>query len=157
MSVNGIAGIHFSLGYLKEKLNDFKGALTEYTIAAETYGDTSRDVEIGDLYHLRGLVKMELADFKGALKDFDKSIKISPTGANYCDRGRVKFVLSDYKSAISDYDSAMKNNNEFKEGLYNRGIAKLKIGDKSSACQDLGKACKLGSEEACEKLKTSCK
>ena len=52
---------------IKDKIEDFKGALEDYNIAIELKPNYS------DAYHNRGIVKLELGDKNGACLDWSKA------------------------------------------------------------------------------------
>ena len=57
---------------------------------------------------------------------------------------------------ISDFIKAIEINPNDAEAYYNRGIAKIKLGQKDSGCLDLSKAGELGDSQAYEAIKDLC-
>jgi hypothetical protein len=55
-----------------------------------------------------------------------------------------KFDRGDYHGVISNIDSLMQMLTEFPEGYYNKGIARMKLGDIKGACYDLQMARETG-------------
>ncbi|PIV58665.1 MAG: hypothetical protein COS14_08405, partial [Bacteroidetes bacterium CG02_land_8_20_14_3_00_31_25] len=62
----------------------------------------------------------------------------------------------DYSGAISDFNKAIEINPNNAEAYYNRGFAKINLGQKDSGCLDLSKAGKLGCSQAYEAIKDFC-
>ena len=67
-----------------------------------------------------------------------------------------KAVIKDYKGAIQDFNKAIELNPDLAEAYYNRGIAKIKSGQKDDGCLDFSKAGELGSAKAYEAIKEVC-
>ncbi len=75
----------------------------------------------------------------------------------YYDSGVEKANSGDYQGAIKDYDKAIEINPKDAEAYYNRGLAKIGLGQKYSGCLDLSRAGKLGYSKAYEAIKKYCK
>ncbi len=57
-------------------------------------------------------------------------------------------AIKDYKNAIANYDISISRNSRLAEAYYNRGIAKIFVGNISGGLKDLGKAGELGIYDA---------
>jgi len=64
---------------------------------------------------------------------------------NYLSRGQIE-----------DFNKVIEINPKFGEAYYNRGVAKLGLGQKDSGCLDLSKARELGFDKAYESIKKLC-
>ncbi len=89
---------------IKEMLEDYKGAITDYTSAIEL--DTACKFCVR-LYGLRAHCKAKIRDYVGALEDYTKNLQLnsSPsleTGEVYCNRGIVKLNMDNIKGACED-------------------------------------------------------
>jgi len=82
---------------------------------------------------------------------------ISDMGIAFYKAGAAKFWNQDYSGAIADFNKAIEDNPNYMKALYYRGLAELQTGQKNDACSDLSKAGFLGSAEAIEQMKKSCK
>ena len=80
----------------------------------------------------------------------------SQTAKEFFEKGTAKYNLQDYSDAISDYNKAIEINPDHAEAYYNRGIAKINLGQKDSGCLDLSKAGKLGHSQDYEAIKDFC-
>ena len=80
----------------------------------------------------------------------------SQTAEEFFEKGNVKDYLQDYNGAISDYNKAIEINPNNAEAYYNRGFAKINLGQKDSGCLDLSKAGKLGHSQDYEAIKDFC-
>jgi len=49
-----------------------------------------------------------------------------------------------YEGAIEDYNKAIEINPSYAKAYYNRGVAKIGLGQKYSGCLDLSRARELG-------------
>ncbi|MBK6984747.1 MAG: tetratricopeptide repeat protein [Bacteroidetes bacterium] len=63
---------YFKRAIEKDSLEDYKGAIEDYTKAI------SFDSSKANYYTGRGLSKHELEDYNGAIKDFSKALKLTP-------------------------------------------------------------------------------
>ncbi len=131
-------------------------------------------------YGLRGKSYMALKDYKNALADFDADINQRNTDAaritdpqvrqaalpnvwNYVDRGQAHQALGNSKAAIVDFDKALTFDHKgtyYSRGyVYNqRAFAKLSLGQKQAALQDLQQAAKeYGSGEEYDQIMKSIK
>ncbi|MDA9346996.1 tetratricopeptide repeat protein [bacterium] len=70
------ANEYFSMGLEKAFLEDYRGAMADYTKAIEI------DPNYGLTYVTRGLIKHELEDYRGAIADYTKAIEIDPNNAS---------------------------------------------------------------------------
>ncbi len=121
---------------------------------------------IGHSYNIYiGLLLMFFGVLNNFLKNNDKSSKVNPTNSNqenslylnqaqsYFIRGLGQSMNRNYKKSIREYTMAIEINPEYAEAYYNRGSAKLEIGQKESGHLDIIKAGELGHEKAIEDLK----
>jgi aminopeptidase N len=61
-------------------------------------------------------------------------------------RSLAEFERKNFHAVIEDMNGLLKQYPEFSNALYNRGIAKLNLGDDSGACADMQRAMELGFE-----------
>jgi len=78
------------------------------------------------------------------------------TAEDYLESGNTKYELKDYKGAIQDYNKAIELDPKYAVTYYNRGVAKILLGQKDNGCLDLSKAGELGHAEAYEAIKENC-
>jgi hypothetical protein len=71
-------------------------------------------------------------------------------------KGVAKGELGDYIGAIQDYNKAIELNPNHADAYYNRGLAKIKLGQKDSGCLDPSKAGELGLSQAYDSIKQYC-
>ena len=84
-----------------------------------------------------------------SIDDFKKAIGIGKDNAYlYYDLANVYSSMKDYKNAITNYDMAIERNSKLAEAYYNRGIAKIFVGDTHGGLKDFGKAGELGIYDA---------
>lgn len=169
---------HKAQGYYKEgkakaKIEDYMGAIQDYTKAIEidpkyrtaylyrgyakdgledyegAIEDYTKAIELDRTYsayyayHSRGQAKFELEDYKGALQDYDKVLELVCNNEVYYDRGNAKAELKDYKGAIEDFTKFIADYPEDADAYNNRGVAKFDIQDYKGAIKDYNKAIEL--------------
>lgn len=91
-------------GIIKDSLNNFKGAIEDFTIASKILVDGKSDHLA---YHLRGNSKNHINDYVGAIADFTKAIEIdSSYSISYLNRGYSKYLSNDKNGACLDWYKA---------------------------------------------------
>ena len=100
-SATKTASDYFDRGNVKYYLEDYQGAIEDYTQAIRLKPD------LAEAYYNRGLAKSDLGDKQGAIADFNEAIRLKPDYANaYNNRGLAKSDLGDKQGAIEDYREA---------------------------------------------------
>jgi len=147
-------------GICKEKVNDLQGSNADYAKVIKL----NPSLDISQFYYNRGVAQFEMGFYHPALSDFNTAISINQGYSDYyIFRGNVKSKLNySEEQSISDYNKAIQIDSYNLNALFNRAIAKKRIGDKKGACSDFRKASSLGSQDAsnwidkiCTKEKTN--
>ena len=123
-------------------------------VSGLAYGQTAEE------YYDRGIAKKNLEDYRGAIADFSKGIELYPlnpgTAFFYRIRGVCKFELEDYRGAIADFSKGIELYPNNPDAYNNRGLCKIKLGQKDDGCMDLSKAGELGAYSAYDLIKQNC-
>ena len=118
-------------GYKKEKLEDYKGAIADYTQAIRLKPDDDT------AYYNRGNAKVKLRQYESAIKDHSIAVHLNPNNAYaYYSRGIAKGRLAQCVTAIADYDVAIRLKPDFVNAYINRGNVKVRLGQLSAAIAD---------------------
>jgi len=131
-------------GNAKNNLQDYRGAIQDYTLALQA--PPKHYPEAKQVYIERSRAKSHLRDYLGAIEDCNLAILTDVVYANaYVERGDIKSDLHDYAGALADYTTAIEmdpkgNNSMIGEAYRKRGMIKIKMGQKRSACLDWSKA-----------------
>ena len=177
---------YFNQGNFKFKVEDYYGAIADYSKAIEI------DPRYVKAYYNRGLSKERLEDYEAAIADYSKAIEIDPKFNDaYYNRGSVKDNLEDYYGAIADYSKAIEINPSYAKPYNNRcyvkrrflkdyygaisdcliakdldpnnfnpyinlGFAKKQLGDMKGACADWRQASYLGHEKSSQRVRNEC-
>ncbi len=101
-----------------------------------------------ETYFFRGNAYYESGNRQAAINDLSRSIQLDPQAAEtYLLRGVVRTENNEAKQAIGDFDTALKlRPNLAATVLANRGIAKMKVGDRRDAYADFDRAIALDKE-----------
>jgi len=71
-------------------------------------------------------------------------INAQNSAEEYYDSGVETLASGDYQGAIKDFNKAIEINPKDADAYYNRGLAKIGLGQKYSGCLDLSRARELG-------------
>ena len=156
-------------GSAKSQLQDYRGAIADFSIALKFELDKDFLEWIDILYHNRAQCLTKIEDYRGAIADCNLSLEFlgyldkkfeflraGRIGENYWLRGYCKFHLKDYRGAILDYSRAIEVRPKHAESYYGRGMAEIFLGQKDSGCLDFSKAGELGDADAYEAIKEFC-
>ena len=132
------ADTYFLWGNVKYDLEDYKGAIADYTRAiglkpsyVEAYGN-------------RGIARSELGQYYAAIADYNIVIRLKPNDAKaYNNRGIAKDYMGKHFAAIADYDKAIQIKKDFAIAYYNRGNAKSNLEQYFGAITDYDKAIQI--------------
>src|SRR5262245_31731343 len=81
-----------------------------------------------------GNSQYEQGHYQEALQSFSKAINLDPSSSRALNnRGLARAALADLDGAIADYDSSLSLPNPLAEAYYNRGVARLRKGDRKDA------------------------
>ncbi len=156
----------------RQRLNDLRGALTDFSRAIEldpsnvraltarsalrrqlkdlagAVGDINRAIEIdpknAGAYNNRGLLRWDAKDYQGALADYDHSVALDPRQSPvFNNRGLVKEKHNDLQGALADYTKAIENNPKNADAYSNRAFCRKTMGDAQAALQDYQSALKI--------------
>lgn len=130
-------------GIERSDLNNCQGAIEDFTRAIELYAN--HDLA----FFNRAIEKTHLKNHEGAVKDYTRSIEIKPTSTAYYGRAKSQQILENYEEAIKDYSNAIKLDPNDISSYFDRGILKLRMGDKKSGRADIRKARELRADEIC--------
>lgn len=126
---------YFLRGVAKFNLNDYQGALDDF----------SRTLEIHPLYvrayHYRGITHDRMSNYFDARADFKRALEIDPYNADlHIANGATSMHLNAFEAAVKSYDMALLINPRLSNAYLNRGIAKRFLEKPEEALEDLDKA-----------------
>lgn len=137
--------------YQVKSLNNIRG---DKTIAFSTQNETDNT-----------LAKIEEPNIPNK-EDKNKGDKINVCGKNYflsqeiinyVNNGTVLYSKNDYEGCIRNYDMLLSKYPDYCVGYYNRGLAKMLIGEIDAACADWVQCKNLGLESVQELINKYCK
>lgn len=154
---------YYNRGMAKYNLEDFRGAILDYSKVIELNSSYYNDKEMikkGDVFIWRAHSKANLKEYQGALQDYLKSLELNPENASNPYHpyriGECKFNLNDYRGAILEFNKAIKLDSKFREAFIQRGFSKLNLNDKEGGCLDFSKAGELGDPKAYNYISKYC-
>lgn len=125
----------FELGVYKYKNNDINGAIVYFKKMTELVPDFAG----GHFY--AGLCYYEQGNYNAAILYLNKSINLDPLPEAYNYKGWAEYYSKNYIQAIQDFTLQIeKSSLDDPIGYYNRGSAKLEVGDLYGAISDYQKA-----------------
>lgn len=107
---------YYNRGLNKRYMNDYKGAITDYTEAIKLRPDYYK------AYNNRGFAKLQIEDYAGAIFDFTQTIKIDNYNSEFTNmalgnRGIAKFMLD--QDGCPDLKKAIELGNKSVINAYN--------------------------------------
>lgn len=89
-------------GDIKKELNDYPGAIAEYSHVIAMYPNSEES------FFSRARCKSALNDYQGAIKDYDSAIKFNSrdAGLYYFERGTCKYKIGEKDNACLDWSKA---------------------------------------------------
>ncbi len=87
---------------------------------------------------------------------FITTLAYAKSAEDYYNSGVKKGESGDWSGAIEDFNKAIELTPNNADVYSNRGIAKIRLGQKDNGCLDLSKAGELGYAEAYEAIKENC-
>lgn len=93
------------------------------------------ELAFADEQTARNIISMPLIDLEGARKNAE-----------------MYFINSDFSNAIEECNRIISMFPNDLNAINNRGVARLKIGDKNGALEDFKKACAMGLQKSCESM-----
>lgn len=147
----------FMRALAKTELNDNYGAISDYEKIIALEGKVKpKAYKMSTVYNNKAYCLVLLKKYKEALPFVTKALDIDKSEAYIWDtRGEIYYYLGESDKSIKDMDRAIsiqKSANSY----YIRGLAKLKLEQKSDACSDLSKAGELGESEAYKVISKNC-
>ncbi|OUC16037.1 MAG: hypothetical protein B0A82_03730 [Alkalinema sp. CACIAM 70d] len=137
--------------FMRAATNSYAGSLTQ---AIDDFTQVICLNPSTNAYYNRGAVQYQLRKYSAALADFDQAIQLDQANLSaYYGRGNAKYDLQDISGAFADFKQAkhlsssvhsgssgstpteIDRNDE--HGFYLRGIALLRLGDRTSTLKDL--------------------
>ncbi len=137
------AETHLLRGNAKFNLNDYAGAIKDYTAAIRLKSDYA------DAYNNRGNARYQLEQYFVAIADYDIVIRLEPDAAYaYYNRGIAKGSLGQYFDEIADYDIAIRLNPDDADAYLLRGNTKAVLEQYFAAISDYDTAIRLEPDDA---------
>lgn len=125
-------------GEIRYEIGDYQGAIEDYTEAIRLGFDGFNY----ECYYSRANARYKLGDLQGAIDDYTESIQINPTGNSaYSERAITHFEIGNYRESIEDLTHLIPNKEDYIYYFF-RGFARVQLGDKLGAIEDLGKSIK---------------
>ena len=114
---------------------DLDRAIADYSEAIRL------DPKYGAAYNNRGDAYKAKGEIDRAIADYSEAIRLVPNNFSYVrDRGNALYLAGKYDLAIADYDKLIQFDPKAGDGLYGRGMAKLKKGDNAGGNADIAAA-----------------
>jgi len=141
---------------LKEQTKEFDRYLRNIGEAQLSEADKAIRLNPNDAnaYLKRGLAYYNLGQYQRAIEDYNEAIRLKPDAETYFNRGFFYcWFLNQHQRSIEDFNEAIRLNPNHAGAYSSRGCAYGQLGNNELRCQDLKKACELGSCGTLEKAK----
>ena len=147
------SNLYFEKGLAKEKIGDFKAAISEYDKAININSNEP------DFYYFRGWAKArrEVRDLKGAVSDLQKLNLLEPNQINnMLDLATIYAKAGQYRDAVDLTDKAITIFPDNGNIIYWRGIYQIVNDNYSGGCKDVRKAKSMNASDYAVTLKKTC-
>ena len=147
------SNLYFEKGLAKEKIGDFKAAISEYDKAININSNEP------DFYYFRGWAKArrEVRDLKGAVSDLQKLNLLEPNQINnILDLATIYAKAGKYRDAVDLTDKAIKIFPDNGYIIYWRGIYQIVNNNYAGGCKDVRKAKRMNASDYDVTLKRTC-
>ena len=147
------SNLYFERGLAKEKIGDYKAAISEYDKAININSNEP------DFYYFRGWAKArrEIRDLKGAVSDLQKLNLLEPNQINnMLDLATIYAKAGKYKDAVDLTDKAIKKFPDNGNIIYWRGIYQIVNNNYAGGCKDVRKAKRMNASDYDVTLKRTC-
>nr|WP_315160837.1 tetratricopeptide repeat protein [uncultured Flavobacterium sp.] len=148
----------FRRAMTKSNNGDIEGAIKDYDGIIHLEKSAKPTIyKMSTVYNNKAYCLVVLGSYTDALPLANKALELDQTEAYIWDtRGELNYKLGQYQKCIDDMDNAIiiqKNNNSY----FYRGLAKIKLANKTEGCEDLKLSQELGKKEALLELGKYCK
>jgi len=143
------------------------GDFLMFTRTVPLYDDLIADPKTFMEFYRRGVAFFNRKEFGEAASDFERALMLPSSETVfhvYAYLGNCYHEMGNYTEALRNFDIAIDNKpddrslmNDWARVLYNRGITRFTLKDKSDACDDWNKASIYGIPEADLKVKKHCR
>jgi tetratricopeptide (TPR) repeat protein/predicted Ser/Thr protein kinase len=131
-------------GIARNGLNDFDGAIEDYTKAIELAEPVNDRTNLTNAYSNRGAAYKFKGELENALEDLNTAVELGTENASaYHNRGVVRCALNDVDGALKDHNKAIKLRPDDASFHNARGAARRVKGDFKGAVEDYLHALKL--------------
>ena len=140
---------YYNRALLFERKGEIDKAIADYDRAIAVNPSFSK------AYLGRGILFSRAGLLDKALEYIDKAIAADHNNAEaYGTRGLIYAFMNKYDRALEDFDKALDLDPSLSVTYFNRGYIYQKMGSQDFAIADFQKACKLGNNEACNRLQS---
>jgi tetratricopeptide (TPR) repeat protein len=120
---------------------DARNPKTDFDPIADVSEAIRQDPKLKNAYLARDDLYKAKGDNDRAIADYSEAINIDPSyWSALRNRANALYLTGKYDRAIADYDAVGKLDPKAADGLYGRGIAKLKKGDTAGGNSDIAAA-----------------
>jgi tetratricopeptide (TPR) repeat protein len=156
ININPTSTSYFFRALSKDKLQDLYGAINDYDKIIEL-GIPPDNNDMATIYNNKAYALVKLKKYNEALPVVTNAIELNQSHWYIWDtRGELYFQLGNYQKCIDDMTKAIELKPDL-NSYYFRGIAKIKLDNKSGGCQDLSKSGELGNANAYIEIQKNCK
>ncbi len=131
-SVSSAEALYYR-GFYKVKLNDNRGAISDYNLAIEMYSGAYESSKGKNQIYFQKLID------------------------TYITRGLANAEIKKWDDAIDSYNTVIKMKPDYALAYHLKGLSEIGKGDLDAGCLNLSKAGELGSNEAYNDIKLHCK
>ena len=142
-------------GLAKSELGDNYGAIADCDIIIKNYSFSYDDMP--SVYNNKAYNLILLNKLEEAKPLIDKALELDSSRDYIWDtKGELEFKLGNYKECVTAMQKAIEITPTYGHAFLLKGIANIKLNNKSQGCLDLSRAGELGESKAYEEIKKYC-
>lgn len=144
--------VYYERGVVKALLKDYSSAVSDFQqVVKDDPGEHTAWLKLANCFH-------KLKKYPKAIETYTQALQVNTQSKDaYFFRGGCLAAMGNYEDALNDYSETIRLAPNFGVAFCQRGLVKMKLGQKASGCEDLQQALHLGFKPAAKEIKKYCK
>jgi len=151
-----IGDLYFLRSMARSKIQLYRDSNSDLDYLINNYQFINYEADLATLYNNKAYNFLLLKQYDDARPLIEKALSLNQN-LNYIwdTKGELEYHLDNYSETVKAMTNAIKLK-ESDNSYYYRGLANIKLGNKTEGCKDLSKAGELGESKALYEAKKNC-